>query len=60
MLAMTPRSALSSRVLLLADSRAASGTIGPAPVRRYRIARLPITARVNAHSRLEQLKRPLP
>jgi hypothetical protein len=60
MIAMTPRSSLSSKVLLVADARAASGTTGSVPVRRYRIARLPVTPRVSVASRFEQLKRPLP
>jgi hypothetical protein len=60
MVAMTPRSSPSSKVLLVADARAASGTTGSVPVRRYRIARLPTTPRVSVASRFEQLKRPLP
>jgi hypothetical protein len=59
-LSMTPRSSLSSKVLLVADARAASGQAGTVPVRRYRIARLPIAPRVHVASRFEQLKRPLP
>jgi hypothetical protein len=57
---MTPRSSPSSKVLLVADARAGSATTGSRPVRRYRIARLPLTPRVSVESRFEQLKRPLP
>jgi hypothetical protein len=47
-------------VLLVADARAGTGSTGSVSVRRYRIARLPITPRVGVASRFEQLKRPLP
>lgn len=57
MLGMTPRSSLSSKVLLLRDAPASGGT-GGAPLRRYRIARLPVGPRVTAAARIEQLKRP--
>lgn len=57
MFGMTPRSSLSAKVLLLTEARTAPGGAG-APLRRYRIARLPVGPRVSAATRIEQLKRP--
>jgi hypothetical protein len=47
-----------SKLLLVADRRAASTEPGAVPVRRYRLARLRLEGRtVGADSRFEHLKR---
>jgi hypothetical protein len=52
------RSARSSKVLLVADRRAASTEPGAVPVRRYRLARLRFEGRAtDADARFEHLKR---
>jgi hypothetical protein len=52
-----PRTITSSKVLLVADRRAASSGPAAAPVRRFRLARLRLDGRAAAPSRYEHLKR---
>jgi hypothetical protein len=57
MSAMT-RPAPSSRVLLVEDRSAAATELRPAPIRRYRLARLRLDSRANEPgARFEHLKR---
>ena len=54
---MTPRPA-QSKILLVAEPRPEGAGATPAPIRRFRIARLPLEGRQSAAgSRSDQLKR---